>query len=335
MQSTINNIVRISPESVVKVGIIGTGAVGASWAALFMAHGMQVLAYDPGPEAERKAREFIAQAWPSLMQLLGTPDKAIPESSFLFLPSIAEVASEADVIQENGPERPDLKAQILCDISTHAGPEKVILSSTGGIPPSTLQKSCRHPERFVVAHPFNPAHLIPLIEVVAGKETAAEVTDWAMAFTRRVGKHPIRLLREANGHMTNRLQFALLREAVHCLAEEIATPTDIDDAVRYGLGPRWALMGGLLTMHLAGGNGGMQGILDHAGKAIEGWWEALGQPQLDAATRQKLLHAAEEVANGHSIPEWVEWRDRNLARVVQLIRQDPEPVALIPANEEI
>lgn len=317
----------LRPDKVSVVGIIGTGAVGASWAALFLAHGMTVLAHDPAPDAERKAREFIRQAWPSLMELLGTKEKSIPESNFKFLSSIEEVAKEAEVIQENAPERPDLKAQIIAAIDASAPKGKIILSSTGGIPPSTLQKSCRYPERFVVVHPFNPAHLIPLVEVVGGRETSAAVTDWAMAFARHVGKHPIRLLREADGHMTNRLQFALLREAVHCLAERIASPTDIDDAVRYGLGPRWALMGGLLTMHLAGGPGGMKGILDHAGTAIEGWWDALGQPHLDTATREKLLAAATEVANGHSIPDWVQWRDRNLARVVQLIRQEPGPAA--------
>jgi carnitine 3-dehydrogenase len=146
-----------------------------------------------------------------------------------------------------------------------------------------------------------------------------------MRFARRCGKHPIQLLREATGHLTTRLQFALLREAVHCLSEGVATATDIDDAVRYGLGPRWALMGGLLTMHLAGGAGGMRGILDHAGDAIEGWWSALGRPTLDAATRDKLLAAAEEVADGHSIADWVAWRDRNLTEMVKLIQREDGP----------
>jgi 3-hydroxyacyl-CoA dehydrogenase len=319
-----NKVARTAPEAISAVGIVGTGAVGASWAALFMAHGMRVFACDPAADGESKARALIAQAWPALMQLLGTPAKPVPDT-FSFLPTIAQVAAQAQVLQENGPERPDLKAQILAEIDAHADAEKIILSSTGGIPPSSLQKVCKHPERFVVAHPFNPAHLIPLVEIVGGKLTGPDATSWAMAFMRRVGKHPIALLREADGHMTNRLQFALLREAVHCLAEGIATPTDIDDAVRYGLGPRWALMGGLLTMHLAGGAGGMKGILEHAGLAIEGWWKALGEPQLDAATRQKLLTAADEVAHGHSIQQWEQWRDRNLARMVTLIQQDPAP----------
>lgn len=324
MQISKEQSAYIRPNKVSVVGIIGTGAVGASWAALFLAQGLNVLAHDPAMDAEKNTREFIRDAWPSLMALLGTPDKAIPESKLQFLCSTEDVAGKAEVIQENAPERPELKAQILSAIDAAASKEKIIMSSTGGIPPTELQKACKHPERFVVVHPFNPAHLIPLVEVVGGVATAPEVVDWAMAFSKLMGKHPIRLMREATGHMTNRLQFALLREAVHCLAEEIATASDIDDAVRYGLGPRWALMGGLLTMHMAGGPGGMKGILDHAGDAIEGWWEALGQPRLDAATREKLLVAAKEVSHGRSIPELVQWRDRNLAQVVKLILQEDD-----------
>ncbi len=322
----------IPPAQIEMVGIIGTGSVGASWAALFLAHGMRVLAHDPAPGAEAKTQAFIADAWPSLMALLGTPQRAFPAEKLRFLPSIEAVAQGAQVIQENAPERPEIKAEIIAAIDAAASREKIILSSTGGIFPTILQQSCRYPERFVVMHPFNPAHLIPLVEVVGGSATAPAVTAWAMAFAELCGKHPIQLLREATGHLTNRLQFALLREAVHCLAEGIASPTDIDDAVRYGLGPRWALMGGLLTMHLAGGPGGMKGILDHAGSAIQGWWDSLGQPHLDPATRDKLLAAAQEVANGHSIAEWVEWRDRNLVQMVQLIQQEIGPAAVVRNN---
>lgn len=318
----------LSPEEIEVVGVIGTGAVGASWIALFLAHGKRVLAHDPAPGAEAAARAFVGSAWPSLMALLGTPGRAVPLEKLVFLDSIEAVALRAQLIQENSPERPEVKASVIGAIDAAATSEKIILSSTGGISPTELQKDCRNPERFVVMHPFNPAHLIPLVEVVGGAATAPAVTAWAMAFARFCGKHPIQLLREATGHLTNRLQFALLREAVHCLAEGIASPTDIDDAVRYGLGPRWALMGGLLTMHLAGGAGGMQGILDHAGPAIERWWSALGQPHLDEATRAKLLQAAQEVANGHSIAEWVEWRDRNLATMVKLIQRESGPAAV-------
>lgn len=328
MSTTFNDAGYPAPEAIEVVGVIGTGSVGASWAALFLAHGMRVLAHDPAAGAEDAARSFVANAWPALMDLLGTPQRALPAERLVFLDSIEAVARGAQMIQENSPERPEVKSRVIGAIDAAASPDKLILSSTGGIFPTELQKACRHPERFVVMHPFNPAHLIPLVEVVAGQSTAPAATAWAMAFARRCGKHPIALLREATGHLTNRLQFSLLREAVHCLAEGIASPTDIDAAVRLGLGPRWALMGGLLTMHMAGGAGGMRGILDHAGDAIEGWWASLGQPHLDAATRAKLLAAADEVAAGHSIAEWAAWRDRHLAHMVKLIRQEDGPAAL-------
>ncbi|WP_075790989.1 3-hydroxyacyl-CoA dehydrogenase NAD-binding domain-containing protein [Massilia putida] len=327
MQTTTINGAYAAPADVRVVGVVGTGSVGASWTALFLAYGIRVQAFDPAPLAEERARAFVGAAWPALMARMGTPDRAIPQDQLRFCASIAEAADGAQAMQENGPERPELKAEIIAAIDAAAGPDQVIMSSTGGIIPSVLQKSCRNPRRFVVLHPLNPAHLLPLVEVVGGEDTAPETMDWAMTFARRIGKRPIRLKREATGHMTNRLQFALLREAVHCVVQDIASPSDIDEAVRYGLAPRWALMGGLLTMHLAGGQGGMRGILDHAGEAIEGWWDSLGKPHLDQATRGQLLAAALEVAQGHSIDDWVAWRDRNLARIVQLIEQDNGPEA--------
>ena len=315
----------LAPEKVSTIGIVGTGSVGASWTTLFLAHGLNVVAYDPAAGSADRTRTFVRDAWPSLMDLKGTPKRKIPEHLLQFVSTLEAVALGSEVIQENVPERADVKALVISTLDAHASPEKILLSSTGGIPPTVLQQSCKRPERFVVVHPFNPTHLVPLVEVVGGQRTSPEVVSWAMAFSRNVGKHPIRLKREAPGHMTNRLQFALLREAVHCLIEDVASPSDIDAAIRYGLGPRWALMGSLLTLHLAGGAGGMQGILNHAGDAIETWWDALGQPHLGPDVREKLVEAAQEVALGHSIDEWVNWRDHNLTKVLKLMNRDPEP----------
>jgi carnitine 3-dehydrogenase len=235
-----------------------------------------------------------------------------------FVESPAAAARSADLVQENTPEKPELKARVLAEIDGAATPYKIILSSTGGIPPSQLQEACAHPERVVVVHPFNPSHLIPLVEVIGGKKTAPEVVQWAIDFARYVGKQPIRLNVEANGHMTNRLQFALVREAVNCLLDGIASAKDIDAAVRYGLGPRWMLMGSLLTLHLAGGPGGMKGILDHAGKAIEEWWTPMGQPHLTPETKARLVAASDEVSEGQGIASWVAWRDQQLVDVIKL-----------------
>ena len=308
------------------VGIVGTGSVGASWAALFLACGLDVYAYNPDPAAEAQARAFIRDAWPSLLALRELPpDTPVPEHRLVFVESLRRLAEASDVLQENAPEHPDLKARLLAELDEHAPPSKIILSSTGGIQPSLLQQACAHPERFVVLHPFNPTHLVPLVEVVGGRQTAPAVVDWAMDFARRVGKHPVRLKREAVGHMANRLQFALLRESVHCLMEGIASASDIDDAVRYGLAPRWTLLGGLLTLHLAGGAGGLKGILDHAGDAIDGWWGDLGSPSMNEKTRAKLVQATQEIARQRPVDEWVRWRDEQLPRLLRLQKQMSAP----------
>src|SRR5205807_2704682 len=162
------------------------------------------------------------------------------------------------------------------DVGEISPPHVVICSSSGGIPPSQLQADMPGRERIVVAHPFNPPHLMPLVEVIGGSDTAPEVIDWTMSYLQRVGKHPIRLHREMTAYLTNRLQFALLREAVNCLMEGVASPKSIDDAVKYGLAPRWAVVGGLMTLALAGGQGGMAQVMASFAPAIEQWWADLG-----------------------------------------------------------
>lgn len=308
----------LRPDEVKTIAVIGTGSVGASWIALFLARGYAIVAHDPAAGAQANVHTFVNDAWPALCTL-GIATTPAPQLDRLrFVATAAQAAREADLIQENLPERPELKNRVLTEIDQAASPEKIIISSTGGIPPSSLQQCCTHPERLVVIHPFNPTHLIPLVEVVAGKKTSPEVAQWALDFSRYIGKQPIFLKTEAAGHMTNRLQFALVREAVHCLVEGIASADDIDAAVRYGLGSRWALMGSLMTLHLAGGKAGMAGILDHAGDAIETWWSELGKPTLTADVRTKLIQGAEQIAGGKSIDEWIQWRDSELTEILKL-----------------
>lgn len=308
----------IDPQKVKSIAVIGAGAVGASWSSLFLAKGLNVIAYDPSPEGEKRATEFIKNAWPALFELNIAKVQTPPLDKFKFVKTIQEAVIEADVIQENIPEKLDLKLKTLAEIDGFASPEKIIISSTGGIKPSELQSACKHPERFVVLHPFNPSHLIPLVEVIGGEDTSKEVVDWGIAFATSIGKKAIRLNSEATGHMTNRLQFALVREAVSCLLDGIASAQDIDDAVRYGLAPRWMLMGSLLTLHLAGGPGGMKGILDHAGHAIESWWTPNNFPSLTPEVKAKLVEISQDISNGHTPADWESWRDINLVKVIQL-----------------
>lgn len=313
------SVVRYLPPGAIRsVAVIGIGAVGSNWSALFLARGMRVIAYDPSPDAESRARALIKAAWPSLRDLGIATTEQPPLDDLRFVDTAGQAAREADLVQENTPEKPELKACVLAQLDAAASSDKIILSSTGGIRPSLLQAACAHPERFVVVHPFHPSHLIALVEVVGGTQTANAAIEWAMEFSRYLGKRPIRIHAEVDGHLTNRLQFALVREAVACLVEGVSSARDIDDAVRYGLGPRWALMGSLLTLHLAGGASGMRGILDHAGKAIEEWSRPRKPLQLTQDVKGQLIRASEELAQGEAVRTWESWRDRHLVDVLRL-----------------
>ncbi len=302
----------IPPANLRTVAEIGVGMVGSSWAALMLAKGLKVQAYDPVDGAEERAHTLIAAAWPSLVELKITTLPTPPFEALNFVSSIEAAVSSADIVQENTPEVMSEKSETLQQIGRYASDTTVILSSTGGILPSKLQAFCTHPERLIVFHPFNPTHLIPLIEVVPGEKTSTEVTDWAMELATFLGKKPVRLDMEMVGHMTNRLQFALMREAVRCLLEGVGTAKDIDAAVRYGLAPRWMLLGGLQTLHLAGGLGGMKAILDHAGPEIENWWQPGPDIRLTEEVKATLVQAGADLSNQRDISDWMTWRDAEL-----------------------
>ncbi|MCR8547575.1 3-hydroxyacyl-CoA dehydrogenase NAD-binding domain-containing protein [Salipiger sp. P9] len=311
----------MEPDKVTSVGMLGAGSVGAGWASLMLAKGLRVNAYDTGEGAEARARAFIARAWPSLRKLGVASAAEAPLDRLVFYPSLTDMVEASDVIQENAPEDPAMKRRLIAEADAVAPVGKIILSSTGGVPPTELQADCAHPERVVVFHPFVPAHLMPLVEIVPGLETSAETTAWAMGFARFLGKHPVQLNRESVGHMANRLQFALVREAVRCLLEGLATPSDIDAAVRYGLAPRWILTGGLMTLHMAGGAGGMRGILDHAGGAIEQWWRTGDPLCLTEDVRAALIAAGAELSSGAANDAWGAWRDDQLVPLLNIQSQ--------------
>jgi 3-hydroxyacyl-CoA dehydrogenase len=298
------------------IGLVGTGSVGCGWAAIYVARGYKVVASDPAPEAETRARAFIADSWDALRKLGIATSERVPDDSLTFVRAPGEVAAAADLVHENATENLALKQAVYDEIEANAPPTLVIASSTGGIPPSLLQAKMRNPERLVVCHPFNPPHLVPLVEIVGGDKTAPVVVDWALRFFRALGKQPIRVDKEVTAFLTNRLQFALLREAAHCVAEGIASPRAIEDAMRYGLGPRWAVMGALTTFTLAGGPGGMRHTLSIAPE-LQKWMDALGSPKLTSPDVQAaLIKAADEITAGKPISEWIAWRNEKLVDVV-------------------
>jgi len=304
-------------SSIRRVAVIGTGTIGMSWAATFLARGLEVTASDPAPEAEARLRDFIDAAWPVLARL-GPIAPTPPHHLLVFCADAETAVVAADFVQENAPEREAVKQEMLARIDAVLPPGAVIASSSSGLLISRLVASCRHPERIVIGHPFNPPHLIPLVEIVGGDQTAPAAIDGALAFYRAIGKRPIHIKREVEGHVANRLQAALWREAVYLVADGVASVADIDTAISEGPGLRWALMGPHLTFHLAGGSGGMAHFLEQLGPPLESWWEDLGDPQLTPEVRQALTAGVSAEAEGRDIATLAAERDRFLVDLLAL-----------------
>jgi carnitine 3-dehydrogenase len=283
---------RPEPAKVERVAVLGAGTIGASWTAQFLARGLTVAVYDPAPGYEGRVRAFVDAAWPTL-ERLGLA-AAADRTRVSFHDDPAAAVEGAALVQENGPENLELKRALFERIEAALAPEAVVASSTSGFMPSELQAGRRAPERYVVGHPFNPPHVIPLVEVVGGRATDPAVVDWTAAFYAALGKRPIRIRREMPGHVANRMQVALYREAIHLVLEDVASIEDVDAAIAYGPGLRWAFMGPHMAHHLAGGRGGLRHLLKHIGPSIERWWNDLGRPDLTPAAVDRLVEAFDQ-----------------------------------------
>jgi carnitine 3-dehydrogenase len=304
-----------------RVSVIGAGTIGASWAAYFLACGYEVAAFDPSPGAEAFARRFIDAAWPTLDKLgLVVPGADATRIGFHGDPAAA--AKGADFVQESGPEREDLKIELFAAIDPVVPPEAVIASSSSGLLISRVTVKCRHPERCVIGHPFNPPHLIPLVEVVGGLKTSPQAIAKAMAFYRGIGKHPIHIKKEVKAHVANRLQAALWREAIHLVAEGVVSVADVDAAIAYGPGLRWALMGPNLIFHLAGGEGGMTHFMEHLAEANQEWMDDLGTTRLTPRVQKLIIDGVAEEAGSRKIADLQRWRDRKLIDILEVSAAD-------------
>ena len=312
------------------LGLVGGGVIGSGWAARALAHGLDVVAYDPAPGGEAALRAAVDNAWPALERMGLAPGAA--RSRLRFVGSVAEVAAAADFIQENAPEREELKRRLLAEIDTGCGPDVIIASSSSGLLPSRIQADCRHPERVVIGHPFNPVYLLPLVEIVPGERTAPAVVEQAAAFYRSIGMRPLRMRKEIEGYLSDRLQEALWREALHLVNEGIATTEDIDDAIVYGPGLRYAFMGTCLTFHLAGGEGGMAHMLDQFGPALKLPWTKLAAPELTRELRDRMVEGTAVQADGRSIKELERWRDDCLIRLIEALAPVRHQRQAEPAN---
>lgn len=298
------------------VAVIGTGTIGASWTAFFLSRGFDVLATDPSPRAEAELRDCIKRVWP-FMTGIGLAPGARPDR-MRFVSSPTEAVRQADFVQENGPERLEIKMPLFAELDAAAPPDVLIASSSSGLKMSEIQRDCAHPERCLIGHPFNPPHLIPLVEVVGGERTSADALERAKDFYAGLGKRVIHVRREIPGHVANRLQAALWREAAHLVAEGVVSVSEVDAAVAFGPGLRWGVMGPNLLFHLGGGRGGIRHFMEHLAGPFSRWWADLGQPELTPELQEKIIRGVLEEAGNDSIPELESRRDRFIAGMLAL-----------------
>lgn len=303
-----------------KIAVVGTGVIGASWVTHFLVRGLDVVATDPAPGAENRLRALVAEQWETA-RALGTVENASMER--LTFQSDAQKAVEGvGFVQESGPERLDVKRALFKQLDEAAGLDVPLASSSSGIPASEFQTACLHPERVLIGHPFNPSHLIPLVEVVGGVLTAQTIADSAMAFYRAVGKQPIQVCQEVPGHVTNRLQAALWREAYGLVERGVASVADIDLAISNGPGLRWALLGPFVNQQLSGGEGGMQHLLEHLGPPMDEWWQDLRQTRLTDKVTKAVIEGSLAQTADWDMPALAQSRDDLLVKLIQLKASD-------------
>ena len=302
---------RPAPDAVTHVALLGTGLIGAGWAALLLARGLHVHAIDPVDGAEGRLRETVAAMWESL-QALGHAAGPADLTRLSFAPAPGAALEKVSLVQENAPERLDLKRDLFAEVERWVGADTVLASSTSALLVGDIQTVCAHPSRCIAAHPFNPPHILPLVEVSGGPLTDPDALDWAMSFYAAIGKKPVRLAREIQGHIAGRLGAAMWREAVSLVDQGIATVADIDAAVRHGPGPRWAVSGCHMVYHMGGGAGGIGQYLEHLGDSQQRRWDDLGTPRLGPELRQRIADGVAEEAAGKSVTELVRDRDRRL-----------------------
>jgi 3-hydroxyacyl-CoA dehydrogenase len=313
-------------KNIRRIAIVGTGVIGASWAAQYLAKGLEVVATDIAPNAEAALRKFVGTAWPAL-ERLGLSAGA-SQSNLTFTADLAEAVSKANLVQENGPERLEFKQKLYGQLDALLPPDVIIASSSSGLKMSDIQVGAKsHPDRCVIGHPFNPPHLIPLVEVVGGKKTSEETIQRAMEFYKSIGKKAVRLNKEMPGHVANRLQGALAREVYYLVAEDVLSAADVDDALSWGPGLRWGIMGNMMLNHLGGGAGGIEHFLQQFAGPMQASWKALGSPVLTPEVQKKLIDGVHAEVGSRTIEELEAERDEVLLGLLELRAKQAETVS--------
>src|SRR6266853_2148063 len=307
-----------------RIAIIGTGVIGASWASLFLAKGLDVVATDIAPDAVTALRRFVKAAWPALERLGLAPGAS--QSHLTFTPDIPAAVKSADFVQENGPERIDFKKKLYRQLDELLPADVIIASSSSGLTMSEIQSDCPlHPERCVIGHPFNPPHLVPLVEIVGGAKTSEATIERAAEFYTGLGKQAVRLRKEVPGHVANRLQAALAREVYYLVAEGVVSAADVDKALSWGPGLRWGIMGQLLLNHLGGGQGGIEHFFEQFTGPMTAWWKVLGSPELTAEVQRKLIDGLHAEVGTRTVSDLEAQRDEVLLGLLELRARHEAP----------
>ena len=300
-----------------RIAIIGTGVIGASWTALFLANGLDVVATDVAPGAEAALKHFVAEAWPAL-QRLGLASGASP-NRLSFTAALTDAIKDADLVQENGPEKIEFKKTLYRQLDELLHPSVIIASSSSGLTMSEIQSACEmHPERCVIGHPFNPPHLVPLVEIVGGAKTSKNTIERAAEFYTSIGQRTVRVNKEMPGDVANRLQAALAREVYYLVAEGVVSAADVDTALCWGPGLRWGIMGNMMLNHLGGGPGGIEHFFQQFAGPMTAWWKTLGSPVLTPEVQKKLIDSVHAEVGSRSIDELAAERDEVLLGLIEL-----------------
>jgi carnitine 3-dehydrogenase len=318
--------------SIRKIAVVGTGVIGAGWATRCLVRGIDVVATDPGPDAEAKLLASLANARPAAEKLYGSP--TIEAGTLTFVDSVAEAVADADFIQESAPEREDLKRKLHAEMDEAARPDVIIASSSSGLLPSAIQADCKRPERVVIGHPFNPVYLLPLCEVVGGAKTSADSIRQAMDFYRSIGMYPLHVRTEIEGYLSDRLQEAVWREILHLVKDGVATTGELDDAIKYGPGLRWAFMGTNLIFHMAGGDTGMRHMLHQFGPALKLPWTKLEAPELTEQLIDRMVEGTQEQAAGKTVKELEQLRDNCLIDIMRALQKYEIAAGKVLAEDE-
>jgi 3-hydroxyacyl-CoA dehydrogenase len=302
-----------------RITIIGTGVIGASWAAQYLARGFDVVASDPAPSAEGQLRKYIDDAWRLLTVIGLTPGASRDRLSFIA--NMQDALANSDFVQENAPERPDFKIKLFSEMDDATPPDSIIASSSSGITASVMQSKCKHAERILVGHPFNPPHVIPLVEVVGGTKTSPEAMERAITFYASIGKKPILLHKELPGHVGNRLQTALYREVMYLIQQGVLTVADADDVVSYGPGLRWGVMGPSLQWHLGGGAGGIKHFMEHLMEPMAAGFKDLRNPDVTPELKKTITEGVLQEAGDHSVEQLAHEQNELLVALIRLRSQ--------------